>query len=198
MTRTAYFGQDDRQSINESHLSDLKQAASKMGLTDRRAFQAEMALKYCGGNPRQAETLFGWSRYSVELGLHEKRTGITCVGAHSLYGGNKRWEERHPAVAEALWGLAATHSQQDPTFRTTLSYTRLTAAEALKQLRAQGFAEDTLPCPSTLAEVLNRNGYRLRPVIKSKPKKKSHKPMPSSITCTPKTGTAATTARSSA
>jgi len=143
-----------------------------MGLADRRAFQAGMALKYCGGNPRQAETLFGWSRYSVELGLHEKRTGITCLGAHSVYGGNKLWEERHPAVAEALWGLAATHSQQDPTFRTTLSYTRLTAAEALKQLRAQGFAEDTLPCPSTLAEVLNRNGYRLRPVIKSKPKKK--------------------------
>ncbi|MDP3361995.1 MAG: hypothetical protein U1D70_14760, partial [Methylobacter sp.] len=65
MTTAAYFGQAERQSINETHLSDLKQAASKMGLADRRAFQAEMALKYCGGNPRQAETLFGWSRYSV-------------------------------------------------------------------------------------------------------------------------------------
>jgi hypothetical protein len=30
--------------------------------------------------------------------------------------------------------LAELHSQQDPTFRTLLSYTRLTAAEALKQL----------------------------------------------------------------
>lgn len=170
-----------------------------MGLVDRRAFQADMALKYCGGNPRLAETMFGWSRHSVKLGLHEKRTGITCLGAHSVYGGNKLWEERYPEVAEALWRLAAKHSQQDPTFKTTLSYTRLTAAEALKQLRAQGFAENTLPCPSTLAEVLNRNGYRLRPVIKSKPKKKSPKPMPSSITCTPKTGTAAaTTARPSA
>jgi hypothetical protein len=48
----------------------------------------------------------------------------------------------------------------------------LTAAEALKQLRAQGFQEDQLPSPSTMAEVLNRNGYRLRKVLKAKPLKK--------------------------
>ncbi|MDP2427325.1 MAG: hypothetical protein Q8M28_04235 [Methylobacter sp.] len=62
MTTAAYFVQAERQSINESHFSDLKQAASKMGLAARRAFQAEMALKYCGRNPRQAQTLIGWSR----------------------------------------------------------------------------------------------------------------------------------------
>jgi hypothetical protein len=45
----------------------------------------------------------------------------------------------------------------------------LTAAEALRQLRAQGFSEEILPCPSTMAEVLNRNGYRLRPVLKANP-----------------------------
>jgi hypothetical protein len=31
-----------------------------------------------------------------------------------------------------------------------------------------------------MAEVLNRNGDRLRPVLKAKPQKKSRKPMPSS------------------
>ena len=51
------------------------------------------------------------------------------------------------------------------------AYTRLTAAEALKQLRDQGFAEAVLPSPSTMADVLNRNGYRLRPVVKAKPQK---------------------------
>jgi len=65
-----------------------------------------------------------------------------------------------------LWTLAEEHNQQDPTFRTLLSYTRLTAAEALKQLRGQGFLEDQLPSPSTMAEILNRNGYRLRKVLK--------------------------------
>jgi hypothetical protein len=101
--------------------------------------------------------------------------------------GNKLWEEKHPEVAEALWALAESQAQQDPSFRTPLAYTRLTAAEALRQLRDQGFTEDVLPSPSTLAEVLNRNGYRLRPVVKAKPQKKSRKPMPSSPTSTPKT-----------
>ncbi|MCM8622043.1 MAG: hypothetical protein NFW16_09975 [Candidatus Accumulibacter sp.] len=64
-------------------------------------------------------------------------------------------------------------SQQDPTFRGTFSYTRLTAAEALKQLQGLGFDPEVLPCPSTMAEVLNRNGYRLRPVHKAKPQKNS-------------------------
>jgi hypothetical protein len=92
-----------------------------------------MALKYCKGSARQAERLLGWSRETVELGLHEQRTGVICVGAQAAYCGNRAWEEKHPDVAEALWALAESHCQQDPTFRTSLSYTRLTAAEALEQ-----------------------------------------------------------------
>ena len=153
-----------------------------MSGTERRDFQAAMALKYCAGSPRQAEVVFGWSRRAVELGLHEKRTGVVCLSAQSAFAGNKLWEEKHPDVANALWALAQSHSQQDPTFRTTLSFTRLTAAEAIKQLRARGFAEDVLPSASTMADVLNRNGYRLRPVVKAKPQKKFQKPTPSSPT----------------
>ncbi|WP_425287009.1 ISAzo13-like element transposase-related protein [Nitrosomonas communis] len=82
-------------------------------------------------------------------------------------------------MAQTLWVLAESHCQQDPTFRTALSYTRLTVAAALDRLRAQGFPEDCLPSPSTMAEVLNRNGYRLRKVVKAKPQKNSRKRMPS-------------------
>ena len=169
------------------HLDDLKLAASKMLGAERRAFQAAMALKYCAGSPRQAEVVFGWSRRAVELGLHEKRTGVVCLSAQSAFAGDKLWEEKHPEVANALWSLAQSHSQQDPTFHTTLSFTQLTAVEAIKQLRAQGFAEEVLPSTSTMAEVLNRNGYRLRPVVKAKPQKKFQKPTPSSPTSTKRT-----------
>ena len=131
-----------------------------------------MTLKYCQGNARQAERVFGWGRETVKLGLNEHRTGIICLGMQSVYGGDKLWEEKHPEVAQALWALAELHSQQDPTFRTSLPYTRLTAAEALKQLRSQGFHEDQLSSPSTMADVLNRNNYRLRKVLKAKPLKK--------------------------
>lgn len=131
-----------------------------------------MALKYCGGNPLLAETIFGWGRRTVEVGLAERRTGITCLGAQSAFSGRKRWEDTHPEAADALCQLAAAHAQQDPTFRTTLAYTRLTAQAAREALRTQGYGEDQLPSPSTMAEVLNRLGFRLRKVIKAKPQKK--------------------------
>jgi hypothetical protein len=168
------------------HLDDIKLAASKMLGAQRRAFQAAMAVKYCAGSARQAEAVFGWSRQAVELGLHEQRTGVVCLNAQSAFAGGKLWEEKYPEVAAALWSLAQSHAQQDPSFRTTISFTRLTAAEALNQLRAQGFPEEMLPSPSTMAEVLNRNGYRLRPVLKAKPQKNFPKPTPSSPTSRPK------------
>ena len=143
-----------------------------MGGAERRAFQATMALKYCQGSARLAETVFGWGRENVAVGLAEKRTGITCVGAHSTYGGAKPWEERQPEAAAALRQLAEAYAQQDPTFTTSIGYTRLTAAEAIRQLSAQGFSQEQLPAPSTMAEILNRMGYRLRKVVKAKPQKK--------------------------
>jgi hypothetical protein len=138
----------------------------------RRAFQAELALKYCPGSARVAETLVGWSREAVEVGLAERRTGILCLGAQAAWSGRKRWEEKYPEAATALRELAEAHAQQDPTFRTTLAYTRLTAKAAGEALRAHGVAASQLPAPSTMAEVLNRMGYRLRKVLKAKPQKK--------------------------
>jgi hypothetical protein len=131
-----------------------------------------MTLKYCRGSARLAETILGWSRAAVEVGLAEHRTGILCLGAQSAFSGRKRWEEHAPEAVEALRQLAAAHAQQDPTFRTALASTRLTAQAAGEALRAQGVPEEQLPSPSTMAEVLNRMGYRLRKVIKAKPQKK--------------------------
>ena len=158
--------------LSSSQIADLRLAASQLSGPKRRAFEAEMALNHCGGNPLLAETLFGWGRQTVALGLAERRTGILCLGAQSAFSGRKRWEERHPQVAEALRQLADAHAQQDPTFRTSLTYTRLTAQAAGKALREQGYSEEPLPSPSTMAEVVNRMGFRLRKVVKAKPQKK--------------------------
>ena len=160
------------QPLRPSQIADLRLAASKMIGPKRRAFEAEMTVKYCGGNPLLAETIFGWGRRTVAVGLAERRTGILCLGAQSAFSGRKRWEEQYPEVAEALRRLAEAHAQQDPTFRTTLAYTRLTARAALAALRAQGYGGEQLPSPSTMAEVLNRLGFRLRKVVKAKPQKK--------------------------
>ena len=163
---------ESHETLRPSQIVDLRLAASKMTGATRRAFQAEMAWKYCGGNPLLAETIFGWGRHTVEVGLAERRTGILCLGAQSAFSGRKPWEDTQPEAAEALWRLAEAYAQQDPTFRTTLAYTRLTAKAALEALRAQEYSEDQLPSPSTMAAVLNRMGFRLRKVVKAKPQKK--------------------------
>ena len=153
----------------------------------RRSYQAQMTLKYCDGNARMAERVFGWGRDNIEVGLAERRSGILCIGAQAGYSGSKRWEEKHPEAAVALRALAETHAQQDPTFESTVAYTRLTAQQALEQLRQQGFAPEQLPAPSTMAVILNRMGYRLQPVVKAKPQKNSLKQTPSLTTSAPKT-----------
>jgi Rhodopirellula transposase DDE domain len=160
------------QPLSASQIADLRLAASQMTGPTRRAFQAEMTVKYCQSNPLQAETVFGWGRHTVALGLSERRTGLICLGAQSAFSGRKRWEDQHPEVAAVLRQLAEAHAQQAPTFRTTLAYTRLTAQAALEALGAQGYSAEQLPSPSTMAAVLNRMGFRLRKVVKAKPQKK--------------------------
>lgn len=180
--------------LSAEHIEDIKLAASKMGRVERREFQAKMAAKYCGASARRAETVFGWSRAAVELGLHEKRTGIVCLSVQALVSGRTLWEEKYPQAAAALWEIAEAHAQQDPSFRGPLSYTRLTAARAIRELKDRGFADAVLPAASTMADILNRNGYRLRPVLKAKPQKKFRKPTPSSPTSTARTTPATTRA----
>jgi hypothetical protein len=135
------FSEQVSQQMSAQQIADLRLAAAQMNGAKRRAFQAEMAEQYCAGNPRQAERLFGWSRETVEVGLAERRTGVTCLGGQAAFSGRKRWEEQHPPAAVALRALAEAQAQQDPTFRTALAYTRLTAKAALAALRAQGFAK---------------------------------------------------------
>jgi hypothetical protein len=163
---------ESRPSLSPSQIADLRLAASKMTGPERRAFEAEMTLKYCEGTPLMAEAVFGWGRQPVARGLAERRSGIICLGAQSAFSGRKRWEEQQPQAAQALRSLAEAHAQQDPTFRTCLTSTRLTAQSALQALREQGYNDEQLPSPRTMAEVLNRLGDRLRKVVKAKPQKK--------------------------
>jgi hypothetical protein len=140
--------QPRRHFFGQGQIDDLRLAASKMTGAKRRALMAEMTLKYCGGSARLAETVFGWGRKAVEVGLAEKRTGLICFGAQSAYCGRQRWEETQPEAATVLSRLAEAHAQQDPTFHTGLAYTRLTAKAAREALRGQGKARG----PTALAQ----------------------------------------------
>src|SRR4030095_9662129 len=88
------------QAPGPEQIADVRVAASKMTGATRRAFEAEMTMKYCGGNARQAESVFGWGRHTVEVGLAERRTGIMCLGRQGACSGRPRWEDAHPHVGE--------------------------------------------------------------------------------------------------
>src|SRR2546423_8796075 len=109
------LAQPARQSLSQGQIDDLRLAASKVIGAERRAFMAEMALKYCGGGARLAETGFGWGRETGGMGLAEKSTGVICFWAQSAYCGRQRWGERQPGAAAALRQLAEAHAPQDPT-----------------------------------------------------------------------------------
>jgi hypothetical protein len=157
--------------LTASQIEDLRLASRQMRGVARRRFQAEMTVKYCGGSARKGESIFGWKRSSIETGLGEKRSGIECVGAQGMFSGIQRWETRELEAAKVLRQFAEAHSQQDPTFNSTIAYTRLTAAAAIAHLKSEGFGPEQVPSGSTMSLVLNRMGYRLRKVVKAKPKK---------------------------
>lgn len=158
--------------LQEPHMATIKDAAQKLTGAKRRAFQAQVVLDYLNGSARRAEAVFGWSRRTVILGLHELRTGITCVDNTSARG-NRKTEEKWPQLAEDMRSLAEPHSQVDPKFQSPFCYTRMTA-KAMRQalIGQQSWQHGQLPCENTIGNILNRLGYRLRRVQKAQPVKR--------------------------
>lgn len=170
--------------LTEDTILTIQSAAKLLTGYRRRQFQAEMALKYCHGSARRAETAFGWARAAVETGLHERRTGIRCLDASNCRG-RKKTEELCPKLEDHIHRLVDPQAQADPKFQTTLAFTRVTAKAVREALQAEPELEGSVPCRQTVGRVLNRLGYRLRRVLKARPKKKFPKPTRSSQTSTP-------------
>jgi len=158
--------------LPDPQVATLKDAARKLTGAQRRAFQAQVTLDYLDGRARLAETVLGWSRETVTLGLHELRTGITCVARFSARG-NRKSEEKCPQLEQDIRALAEPESQVDPKFQSPFLYTRITAKGMRQALIEQkGWHDEDLPCENTIGNILNRLGYRLRRVQKAKPVKR--------------------------
>lgn len=158
--------------LSDKHIATIKDAAKKLTGSKRRAFEAQVTIDYLDSKPRLAEITFGWSRDTVQLGLHELRTGIVCIDNFSRRG-NKNSEEKLPQLEADIRSLAEPDSQIDPKFQSEFKYTRITAT-AMRQalIDKNGWNDKDLPCEKTIGNILNRLGYRLRRVQKAKPIKK--------------------------
>ena len=149
----------------------IRSGARRLTGYQRRAFQAEVAIELCDGNPRQAERRFGWGRETVEKGLHEHRTGPRCL-EDFVARGRRRLEDRDQQLAADIRQVVEPHSYADPSLKSSRRYTNLSAAEVLAALIAKGHAEAGLPAERTMRNILNRMNYRLKRIRKGVPLKK--------------------------
>jgi Rhodopirellula transposase DDE domain len=157
--------------LTEKVIASFKDAARKLTGPKRRAFEAQITRDYLDGNIWKAERVFGWSHQTVELGLNELRTGITCLDDFSARG-NRKTEVKVPELEADIRALAEPESQTDPKFQSPFRYTRMTAKAMRRALIDQkGWTDEELPHVNTIGEILNRLGLKLRRVQKAKPLK---------------------------
>ena len=165
-----------QEQLKRDVIGTIRSGAMKLTGIKRRRFLAEIALKYCNGNPRVTEQRFGFSRAAAETGLGEQRSGLRCVDAFRLRG-RKKSEGQSPGLVEEIRQLVEPTA---PKVQTTLAYTRITAEKVRGQLLQIDGVRQDVPCRQTIGTVLNRLGYRRRSVLKTKPQKKCRRPRPSS------------------
>jgi len=148
--------------LTEAIKTTFKEAAKHLTGSRKRDFIAKVTEDYLSGSARQAETVLGWNRQSVQLGLHERRPGIVCVEAYRLRGRQKS-EVLHPNLEDDIRTLVDPQSQTEPTFQTTLTYARISARAVREALiNEKGYDEATLPNRQSIGTILNRLGYRLK------------------------------------
>ena len=148
--------------FSESIQSSLKDAAQKLTSFRRRAFMANVAEDYFQGSARKTETYMGWNRDAVQLGLHERQTGIRCMD-HYQGRGRHNSETRLPNLEADIRSLVDGQSQADPKFKSTFLYARISARAVRDALvNEKGYSDAELPNRQTIGNLLNRMGYRLK------------------------------------
>ena len=124
------------------------------------------------GGQSFAERVLGWNRGTIRKGQSELRLGRAIEDRFDQRG-RRRIEEHLPNLLEDICLIMEPSVQADPTFRSTRTYSPLSAKEVRDRLITQfGYKDTELPCIRTLRNKLNALGYRLRKVRKCRPQKK--------------------------
>jgi hypothetical protein len=159
--------------MDESCRSLICCAARRLKGHPRRLFIAEVTLALCEGNARHSEEEFGWGRETARKGLLELQSGERCAENFAARA-RPRSEVKNPQLAADIRALVEPHTQADPELKSERRYLNLTAAEVRQRLiQDKGYQDDALPRERTMRNILNRMNYRLRPIRKAKPLKKT-------------------------
>ena len=154
----------------------LVDTAKALKGSQRRLFMAKTVAAMGRGGQLWAEAHLRWNRETIRKGMHELRSGMTCVDAFHCRR-RKPAEEHLPRLLDDIREIADGHSQADPKFQTKRLFTRISAAEVRRQLIAdKGYTDEQLPTQQTINKELNLLGYTLTKVAKCRPQKESRRP----------------------
>jgi hypothetical protein len=157
--------------LTDSTVKWLKNTADQLKGSARRMFMAETVQQLGYGGASVAQNNLGWNRGTVQKGRKELKNGPIkdCFSDR----GRKRSEELLPNLLEDIKKIVEPECQTDPSFNTCRLYTRITAEEVRKRLLEKYYYnEESTPCVRTINTKLNKLGYRLKKVQKTKPQKK--------------------------
>ena len=158
--------------LTETVIAFLTKTAAALKGCTRRIFMADAVEQLGPGGQRRAEKKLGWARTTIRMGQREGKSGMHCLPAYGLRG-RKPVESELPNLLADIKSIAEGFSQTDPQFRNERLYTRLTVSELRRQLIAKkGYADEALPGDEALRLRMNRLGFTLKKVQKSKPLKK--------------------------
>ena len=157
-----------------SYTELLQVGAKRLTGHQRRLFQAEVCLKLCDGNARQAERRFGWGRENVTKGLREYQLGFRCVERFGSRG-RRRAEDLKPQLAQDIRDIVGPKSYTDPELKSSRRYCTLSANEGREALVAKGYGDGgkELPSERSMRDILNRMNFRLKRIRKGKPLRKT-------------------------
>ncbi len=171
----------EQNGISEEVVGLVSRLVDAIAHPQRRIAMGEVAVTMLGGSHRLGESVFGWNRNTVNLGIREFKSSIRCVDNISERR-RKKVEEQNPQLLVDIQRLVDPRSHADCQLRTDLAHTNITARAVHDSLVENGWAIEDLPTVRTISNVLNRLGYRVRSVAKTKVQKKRRKPTRSSTT----------------
>jgi hypothetical protein len=153
------------ETLTDIVIHTIRAAASLLTGGKRRRFQAQVALDHCEGNPRTAERVFSWGRQTVETGLGELRSGVTCKENFSARG-RKGIEVLQPDILVKLEQLLANNIAGNP--MSEEKWVRGSLCHLSRQLKEMGYKAGS----NTVARLLRGMGFSRKSNKRRQPRPK--------------------------
>jgi len=160
----------EQNAIDKNVVELVRRLVDMIPWPTRRQAKADVINTLLDGKPRAAEDAFGWARSTTEMGVKEVHSGVTCMNDISKRR-KPRTEDKNPQLMADIRQIADSSSHAQESLRTPYSYMNITAASVRNALLEKGWKDEEIPAERTLANILNRNNYRLRRVVKTQVQK---------------------------